>query len=102
MPARSNPFQHLIFLIQHQLAAQEVSVTESKLVQDGEGHLREIDVAVEGKIGGHPIFVAVECRDQGRAANIGWIDELIGKYSHLPVDKVVAVSRRGFTKAARE
>jgi hypothetical protein len=102
MPKRSNDFQHLIAMIEAQLASAETGVTESKLVQDTIGIEREIDVAVEGHLNGHAVSVAVETRNRSRPADIGWIDNLGGKYRHLPIDKVVAVSSSGFTKKARE
>ncbi len=44
--------------------------------------------------------LAVECRDRSRKSDVEWIDGLIGKFANLPVDKVIAVSRRGFSAAA--
>ena len=44
--------------------------------------------------------IAIECRDHRRGSDLKWIDELIGKYNSLPVDRIVAVSRQGFSKSA--
>ena len=46
--------------------------------------------------------IAVECRDRARPADIEWIDALIGKYDDMPVNRVVAVSRMGFTSGAKK
>ncbi|HEX6904448.1 MAG TPA: hypothetical protein VF789_32370 [Thermoanaerobaculia bacterium] len=63
---------------------------------------REVDILVESEIAGVPFRMAVECRGRGRKDDIGWVDCLVGKYAHLPVDKVVAVSKSGLTRAAVE
>ncbi len=64
------------------------------------GEQREIDVALETNVGRHSVIVAIETRDQRRPADVTWIDELVGKYLNTSF-KVVAVSRSGFTKAAK-
>jgi hypothetical protein len=46
------------------------------------------------------VRIAVECRSHRRAQDRTWIDALIGKYANLDVQRVVAVSRSGFTPAA--
>jgi hypothetical protein len=101
MPKRSNSFQRLIAAIEGQLAPLGAVVTESKLIKEKSSDTeREVDVAIESHVGQHRVLVAVECRDRSRPANLEWIDGLIGKYRDLPVEKVVAVSRSGFTKTA--
>ena len=101
MPKRSNDFQRLIAAIEGLLAPLGAVVTESKLIKEKSSDTeREVDIAIESHIGQHRVFIAVECRDQSRPANLEWIDGLIGKYRDLPVEKVVAVSRSGFTKTA--
>jgi hypothetical protein len=102
MPPRSNEFQRLILLIESHLAPLGAQVSESLMLRDLiDESQREIDIALEIPTGPRTIRVAIECRDHERPAGVEWIDELIGKYSHLPVDRVVAVSRSGFTKAAQ-
>jgi hypothetical protein len=102
LPRRSNRFQQLILLIETTLAPQGWIVTESKFVTDlDDGDQVEVDVAIEGRPGGHPILIALECRDHRRTQGKEWIRELIGKYKSLPVDKVMAVSRSGFTSSAK-
>ena len=101
MPKRSNDFQRLIAAIEGQLAPLGAVVTESKLIKEKSSDTeREVDIAIESHIGQHRVLVALECRNRSRPANLEWIDGLIGKYRDLPVEKVVAVSRSGFTKTA--
>lgn len=103
MPARTNEFQELVRTIYGQLVPTGVSVTESALLKERDSSSsREVDILVETRLAGTVIRLAVECRDRSRTSDIEWIDQLIGKYRDLPVDRVVAVSRSGFTKAAAE
>jgi hypothetical protein len=104
VPKRSNDFQRLVHLIFEHLSSN-ARVQESAMVMEvglPTPTEREVDVLVEGEIAEVPWRMAVECRDRGRKDEIGWIDCLIGKYSHLPIDKIVAVSRSGLTRAAIE
>ena len=103
MPKRSNLFQHLIATIEKVTASQDVKVQESALVplRKGTG-TREVDVLIEGAVGGHRVRVAVECRDHERTQDVTWIDELRGKFADLAIDKIVAVSRSGFTGPAEK
>jgi hypothetical protein len=100
VPERSNDFQRLVFQLQKQLVQDGFSVTESKMVAGRTGRKREVDIAIEGKVGGHAVFFAVECRDHERRPDVKWIEELVGKYQHVPADKVIAVSRSGFSADA--
>jgi len=103
MPKRSNDFQRLIKRIYDELAPLGATVTESALLADtGSTEGSEIDVLVEFPVSGaeRPVRMAIECRDHARAGDKTWIDALAGKYRDMPVDRVIAVSRRGFTRGA--
>ena len=65
------------------------------------GEKVEVDVVIEATVGQHALRVAVECRDHARPATVEWINELAGRYASLPVDRVVAVSRSGFSAGAK-
>lgn len=102
MPKRTNEFQQIVALIYSQIAPVGGRVTESALLrEDGTGTEREVDVLVAHKIAGHEIKIAVECRDHTADQSVIWIDALIGKYSRLAVDKVVAISSSPFSEAAK-
>jgi hypothetical protein len=100
MPKRSNQFQELILEIEKSLADEKTTVNESELIKDSLGIDREIDVLVKSTLNEVEISIAVECRDYARDQTIVWIDELIGKFSNVNIDKVVAVSSHGFSDAA--
>lgn len=100
MPRRTNDFQSLITLLHRQLAAPDTVVTESALIADPiTGQLREVDILIEHLVARYRARIILECRDRSRAATVQWIDELAGKYQNSGA-KIVAVSRRGFTKTA--
>jgi hypothetical protein len=107
MPQRSNEFQRLIALLENLLVPKGWQVTESKMVPDLSGDLTEIDIAVEGQVGGIPQLIAFECRGgRKRKATKEWIREVSGKYDAVkhtglvPGVIVVAVSETGFTRSA--
>lgn len=103
MPKRTNNFQLLVRKIYENLVDDSTLVTESGMVWDSQGEiLREIDILVERK--GVDFCEGfswmIECRDRSRKESIEWIDGLIGKSLSLKVSKVIAVSSKGFARAA--
>lgn len=102
MPARSNAYQKVLYYVQRNLAP-DARVTESAMVADSRtGELREVDVLIEGTMAGHRVAIGMEVRDRALRATIQWIDEMRGKFDDLPIDKVVLISRSGFTKGAHD
>lgn len=100
MPKRSNEFQQLIYSIQH-LVADGATVTESKFLIDRQTSDEvEVDIVIESVVNGFPIVISIEVRDRSRPATIEWVRESIGKHSTLPTNKLVLVSKSGFTKNA--
>jgi len=103
MPKRSNDFQRLVTLIEGQLAPIGATVEESAVLFDAShGQQREIDILIRYPVGQRVISVGIECRDHKRKADSIWIDQLRGKFETLPIDRVVAVSRSGFYRHAKE
>ena len=102
MPKRTNEFQELVTRIVKQLTASGATVSESVLLPERrEGRdLREVDTLLHVDTRLFRLTVAIESRDHNRKQSIQWIDELVGKYRQLDVDKVIAVSSSGFTKPA--
>ena len=76
-------------------------VRESVFLYERDGITpREVDILMEHKTADMAMSIAVECRARNRKDDIEWVDNLIGKYIDLPVDKIVAVSKSGLTAAA--
>jgi hypothetical protein len=100
VPRRTNDFQRLVFLIQHQLA-DGATVTESKLLPDiHSGRLVEVDIVVQGNIADVYVVVGIECTSGKRPATVEWVNETVGKHADLHVDKTVLVSASGFSTEA--
>lgn len=103
MPKRTNDFQELIATVYEQIVPEGGKVTESGMVFDKDaGTLREVDILVEYRYAHHDFKLVIECRDRSRRDSVEWIDGLIGKAGSLTVNKVVAVSKKGFAKSAAE
>src|SRR5688572_9245818 len=100
MPKRSNLFQKLIFVIHEQLGG-EATVTESNLLIDRvTGLKREVDITIEAHAKGVALTIGIEVVDLSRRADIEWINKMSGKHKNLPTDKLILVSRSGFTGPA--
>jgi len=101
MPQRTNDFQQLVHRIELALARPGRTVTESReLVDSATGAPREVDVVIEAKEGAHVVTIGVECTRTARRATVEWIECMHGKHVSLPTNKLVLVSKAGFTSAA--
>ncbi|MET9785430.1 hypothetical protein [Streptomyces canus] len=78
-----------------------VTVTESKMLFDAvRGIEREVDVVIEGEFDGEPMTISVEVIEHGRPASVTWVDEMLSKHRGLPTDRLLLVSKSGFTSGA--
>lgn len=100
MPQRTNGFQQLVHMIQMAFAPTGAKVTESAMESEG-----EIDVLIEVTVGPYLLKIAVEAKDTKRPLDLPEINQMIGRYKTIggqPIDKLVVVSRNGYSKRARE
>ena len=101
MPKRTNEFQSLVKRIYEQIVPQGGTVTESAELWDEEAKkYREVDILVCHEYAGHYFRFIIECRDRARKETVEWIDGLVGRTKSLKVDRVIAVSSKGFAAAA--
>ncbi len=102
MPKRSNDFQKAVHYIYANLAPLGATIEESAMVLDSlTQEYREVDTLIKYPALATEMSVAIECRDHSRVQSVEWIDAIIGKYQFLPIDKIIAVSRKGFSKRAK-
>jgi hypothetical protein len=102
MPKRTNDFQKLVYLVRVNLA-EGATVTESKMLTDRTTkRKREVDVCIEGHVGGHPVIVSVECRDHKRIADVSWVDTMKAKHERLPTNALILASPSDFTPEAHD
>lgn len=100
MPRQSNGFQRIVAAI-HACLAENVIVEESALLTDREtGEKREVDIVLRSKIGDYEVVLSIEVRDRSRLDGSGWIEEMAGKHQALETNRLVLVSKSGFTKPA--
>ena len=101
MPQRTNPFQTLVTMIERALAPVGAKVQESEDLIDGTtGEPREVNVTIRFKIGEHEVILGVECTAGARPADVQWVEQLVQKHSSLPTNKLILVSKSGFTRTA--
>lgn len=62
--------------------------------------LREVDVSIRNFVGTSSLLIAIECRHRGAKQDVRWIEEIKTKHENLGTDKIIAVSRKGFTSQA--
>lgn len=100
MPKRSNQFQRLIAIVHHALA-EDATVEESRELRDRvTGQSREVDIVIESLVGDYSVFVSIECSHRSRPATVEWVEQQHAKHQNLPTNKLILVSRSGFTVEA--
>lgn len=105
MPKRTNSFQTVVFLIQKHIAGNAMVTQSAELADLVTGQKREVDVVIETIVAGHTIRIGIECREwkrkgRPRPQTIEWVECMYGKHQSLPTDRLVLVSRWGFTSEA--
>jgi hypothetical protein len=100
MPRRSTPFQAIVHLVRQHYAGPGVTVTESKFLDDPVLGPREVDIIVEAEADGDPVIISLEVNERSRPASVEWVEQQIGKHRRLPTNKLVLVSKAGFTGMA--
>jgi hypothetical protein len=79
-----------------------VTVAESKFLYDAQSQIdREVDIVIEGTFDGEPVVTSVEVIEHGRPATIEWVEQQISKHRYLPTNRLVLVSKSGFSRNAR-
>jgi hypothetical protein len=100
MPKRYNIFQDLIASIHKQLASS-CQIAESEMFIDpSSGQAREVDLVVRSRVAGYEVVISVECTDRRRLASVEWVEQMCCKHRDLPTNKLVLVSKSGYTKTA--
>lgn len=103
MPKRTNEFQSLVHQITRQLQPLGAKIEESRLLVDKTmNKQREVDIVVQLQAGPHPVVICLECYSGKRPADVGWVDRMHATHQALNTNKLVLVSRKGFTRDAAE
>jgi hypothetical protein len=100
MPPRTNEFQKLVYLVRTHVAAGATVTESAELVDRSTGTKREVDVCIEGTVGGVHTIISIECTALDRVADVIWVEQKINKHDFLPTDVLILYSRSGFTPTA--
>lgn len=101
MPKRTTEFQTIVHFVRKHTAAADVTVTESKFLRDSHLNVdREVDIVIEGTFDGDPSVTSIEVIEHARAAPVTWVEQQIAKHRHLPTNRLVLISRSGYSKTA--
>lgn len=101
MPARTTPFQMTVHFLRQHWADPDTVVTESAMLLDQRLNIRrEVDVTVEGHVDGEPVLISFEVIEHGRPGDITWVEQMITKHRYLPTNRLVLVSKSGFSANA--
>ena len=87
-------------LVRQHYAGPGVTVTESKFLHDPDLGPREVDIVVEAEADGDPVVISIEVNEKSRRASVEWVEQQIEKHRRLPTNKLVLVSRAGFSRTA--
>jgi len=98
---KGREFEELVSRLEQALSAKNVIIKSPDHIPDLTSRsLREVDISIRGKIGVNDILIIIECRNRSRPADIAWIEQLNSKKNNIGANKVIAVSKEGFTKEA--
>lgn len=61
---------------------------------------REVDILISTNQAGYRLQIGIEVVEWTRLADVSWVERMIQKHSRLPTDKLVLISKSGFTKSA--
>ena len=100
VPKRTNTFQAVVFAVKQHLAGDATVTQSEELIDFISGDKREVDICIKAQVAGHPVVISLECRDHQRPQPVGWVEEMHSKHSRLPTDRLVLISRSGFTSTA--
>lgn len=91
----------IVNFVRSHWAQEAVTVTESKFLHDSHSDSDvEVDVVVEGRFDGEAVLTSIEVYDRSRPATIHWVQLQVARHRYLPTNRLVLVSKSGFSKNA--
>lgn len=98
---KGRTFEQIVSLIEQGLKTDDSTVVSHDIkLTDQLGIERQIDVYITSQISGHPICVAVECREHNYAIKLKDIDDFDSKTKRLAIDKRIYVAKKGYQSGA--
>jgi hypothetical protein len=62
--------------------------------------LREVDASITSQLNGSEERISIECRKRGQKQDVIWVEQLACKKKALNLSGTIAISSKGFSKAA--
>jgi hypothetical protein len=88
-------------MIEESAAPRGAVVTSPDRIRDlTTNEMREVDASIRFSAGSVDILITIECQKRSRKADDRWIEQLATKRQKLGAAKTIAVSAKGFTRAA--
>jgi Restriction endonuclease len=102
--AAGKKLETFVSLIESHLLPSGFSVETNKKIYGDSRQEAEFDVLVKGKLGSTSIQWLIECRDRpsAGAADVAWIEQLVGRKDRFNLNKITAVSTTGFSPSAKK
>jgi Restriction endonuclease len=101
-PAQWRLFEEEVAKVQAKLDPESTIQRDVRLKGVLSKHQRQVDVLVQGTVGGQSFAIAVECKRYAKRLGIGAVDEFAGKLLDLGVDRGVLYALNGLTEPAQE
>ncbi len=94
-------FEQLVARLESIFLNSDIKVTPNDHIPDKvTGEMRQIDISLRGSVGSVPILVIIECKELSRSVDVTYVERLAKVREKVGANKAVAVSSKGFTKAA--
>ena len=94
-------FERLVAMIEESAGPRGAVVTSPDRLRDlTTNKMREVDASIRCTAGSVDILITIECQKRRRKADDTWIEQLATKRQKIGAAKTIAVSAKGFTRAA--
>lgn len=100
-PNRGESFEQAVAALQ-QMLDPAASVEHNVRLRDRLGHLRQFDVVLRGKLGGHDALGVIECKDFKRRVGTPEVNAFADKARNVRANLTLLASKSGFTAEALE
>lgn len=100
--ASKKDFDIIVEILESQLVSQGAQIIKFVPIQDKiTQEFKTVPLLIKEK-GIHEINIAIETKENVAPEGTEWIQTLISKYQYMDVQKVILVSKQGFTSEARK
>ncbi len=96
-------FEKLVAKLENALSPIGATIKSPDKLKDAvTGQIREVDGSIRFKTTDKEILITIECRKRNQKQDITWIEQLTTKKKNINADRTIAVSIKGFSKAAHK